>query len=154
MQGHSCFAVVAGGAFAVFKRQSDCCKIAERDDTVAFGFDRQVVDVARLVKGRWDFDGKGALLRLNRTCGDQQIVLRDHVDQLGCGDVVGLKPQRVDHDLEHFVALSRERGLKYSVDAFEPVLQIFGNVDQRAFRQFARQVHDDDRKFGKVDLVN
>ena len=38
--------------------------------------------------------------------------------------------------------------------AFEAVLQVLGDAQKGAFGQRAGQVHDDDRKFGEVDLVD
>ena len=90
----------------------------------------------------------------NLTCCNQQVVVGDNADQLACCNVIGLKPQRVDHDLKHLIALTGQTGLKHGVKPFDAVLQIFGDAQQGPFRYLACQVDDDDGEFGKVDFVD
>ena len=78
----------------------------------------------------------------------------DDVDQLTCCDVVGFQLERIDDDFNHLGALSGQRCLKHTFDAFNGFLQILGHLDKRAFGDIARQVNDDDRELGKVDFVD
>lgn len=50
LQGNRRLAVEAGGAGAVLEGQVDARQIAQRDDAVAIGLDRKVVDVAGVVE--------------------------------------------------------------------------------------------------------
>ena len=76
-----------------------------------------------------------------------------HVDQLGRGDIIGLQPQRIDQDLQHFVAMPGQTRLQDCIKPFQTLLQILGHPQQRAFGQCTGQIDDDDREFGEVDLV-
>ena len=62
----------------------------------------------------------------------------DNADQFAGGDVVGFQPQRVDDHLDHFVAVTGERGLKHGFQCFQAVLQVFGHAQQGAFGHVRR----------------
>ena len=154
LQGHGVDPVEPRRADPVLEGQANIGEIAQRDDPVAVGLDRQVVDIRRIVKGRRDLDREGARFGFNFPRGHQQVVIDDDIDQFARGDVVGLKPQRIDHHLQHLVPLSREPRFEHGVQPFEPVLKVLGDLHQCSFRHVPGQVHDDNREFGEVELVD
>ena len=154
MQRDGVNAVKARSAFAILKRQADFGQITQCDDTVAIGFDRQVVDVLYPVKGRRDIDGKRALFVGNFARCNQQVVVRNHVDQLASCDVIRLKLKRIHDHFDHFIALAGQLRLKNSVQRLKVLLEFLAHADQCAFRNVTGQVHDDNREFTKVDFVD
>ena len=154
LQRHGGFAVEAGNAGAILECQADFGQIAQCHNPLTIDFDRQGINVARFIKGRRDFNRKRALGAVYLACGDQHVIVAHHVDQFRSGDVVGFKAQRVDHNLDHFIARSGNPGFQHSVQPFDLVLQVFGDLKHGAFGDIAGQVHDDDGKFGKVDFVD
>ena len=154
LQGDRVVAVEARGGLAILKRQIDLRQIAQRHHPVAIGLDRQIVDIAHGVEGRRDLDRKGALIRLDLARGNQLVVVLHNTDQLACGDVIGLKPQGIDRDLDHLVPAADERGFQNRIKRLQIILQLVGIAGNCTLRHRAGQVHDDDGEFGKVELVD
>jgi hypothetical protein len=148
------FAVIARRAFAILEGQANVGQVAQGDHPVAIHLHRQVVDVARPVEGGRDLHRKGAGLGADVARRDQLVVVDHRVEQLARRDVVGFKPQRVDHHLDHLLAVAGERCFEDCGQRLDPVLQVLGGADQRALGQIARKRHDQDRELRKVDLVD
>ena len=111
MQSNGRFAVETGRARAILECQSDVRQIAQGHNAVAIDLDRQVVDIALIIKRRWDLDGERAGCGFNFARGDQLVVVDHNADQLVGGDVVGFEAQGIDHNLEHLVAVPGQSGL-------------------------------------------
>ena len=99
MQSDRVLAVEARDARAVLEGEIDLREIAEGDHAIAAGFDRQVVDVKRIVEGGRDLDGEGPLRGLHFAGCDQLVVVLHNADQFAGGDIIGFQPQRIDQDL-------------------------------------------------------
>ena len=153
LQGHRGVAVEARGADAILEGQVDRRQIAKPHHPVAIGLDRKAIDIAGFLEGRRDLDRKRALRIVDFACGNKLIVVAHHIDQLKRGDVIGLKAQRVDHHLDHLVAIARDTGLKHRFHALKRVLKILGKPRHRAFGHRAAEVDDDDREFAEVHLA-
>ena len=138
LQRHGCFAVKTCGSFAIFKGQFDFRQIAQCDHTIPICFDGQVINILHLIKAGWDFHRKCALCAVDFARGDQLVVVAHNIDQFACSDVIAFKSQGVDCDLDHFIALAGNRGLKHRIHAFDLFLQILGNLGHRAFRNLSR----------------
>ena len=154
LQRNRRFAVEPCRSGPVLKGQANVGQIAQGDHAVAVGLDWQVIDILRLVERRWYLDRKRALRAVDLARRDQLVVVDDNGDQLASGDVIGFQPQRVDDHFKHFVAVPGQNRLEHRVHAFNSVLQFFGHFQQSAFRDRAGQIYDDDREFGKIDLVD
>ena len=147
-------AVVARSRGLFLEGQADRRKIAQRDDAVAIGLDRQGIDVLRLVKGGGDLDGECALRGVDLAGSNQEVVLADHIDQLTRRNVIGFESQRVDFNEQHLVALAGQLGVQNRVEALDFILKFLGDTDQGAFGHLSSQVDNNHREFGEVDLVD
>ena len=145
-------AVVARGADGVFERQVDLRQITECYDTVAVGFDRQVIDVFGGIEGGRDFDRERALVGFYRARWHQKVVVGYDVDQLTSGDVIGLKGEGVDNDLQHFIAVTGKPHFEDRTHAFQFGLEVLGQPQQGAFRHRTREADDQDGELGEIDL--
>ena len=154
LQRQCLFAVKSRCALAVFECQVDRRQIAQCHHTVAVGFNRQGIDIARVVERRRDLDGKAALIRSHFARSNQLVIILHHIDQLARGDVIGLQPQGVDQHLEHLVTVARQPRLKHGIHAFQRILKIARDAGHGAFGHGAGQVDDDDGEFGEVDLCD
>ena len=154
LQRDGLFAVEPRRSLSILEGQVDLGQIAERHDAIAIDLDGQAIDVAGASEGGRDLDRERAGIGLDFTGGDQQVVVAHHVDELICGDVVGLKAQRVDDDLDHLVSVARDPGLEHRFKTLETILKILGQPRHGAFRHVAAEIDDDDREFAEIDLVD
>ena len=99
LQGECGLAVEAGGAGAVFEGVIDLRQLTQGYDPVAIDLDWQAINVLCGFERRRNLDREGTLRGFNLTGCNQLVVVPNNVDQLICGDVVRLKPQRIDDNL-------------------------------------------------------
>ena len=154
LQRDGCFAVEPRGAGAILEGQVDRGQLTQQDLSITVGLDRQPVDIARLVKRRRDLDRETATLGGDFARRDQLVVVTHHIDQFAGGDVVGFQAQRVDDDLHHLLAAARDAGLQHGLETLQTILQLLGKLGHHAFGYVAGEVHDNDREFREIDLVD
>ena len=154
LNGDGGFTIKAGRTGAVCKGQTNIGDIAEGHNPVTIGFDRQIENVDRRIKGGGDLDRKVGIFRVNRACWDQLVVVDHDTNQLAGRHIIRFQLQRIDEHFQHLFSVPGQPGAQNRFETFNPILKILRNLQKRALWHGSRQGNDDDRKFREVKLAD
>ena len=128
--------------------------IAQRDHRSVVDADRQVEDVVDRLKQAGHLDRKTPRARIQRTGRDQPVAPVDEGQKIALVDAITFEQQRIDDDFAQLVAVARNLRLQHAGNRLDLVAQRPRRAEQGAFRQLARQGHDQHRKQSDVHLVD
>ena len=138
----------------VLERAGDGGDIAKGHHGIAHGFQRQVEHILGRVDQTRHLQTEGAFAIVQRATRDHHVVARQRVEQLACGQVIGLQVQLVDPHLQHLVPGAAQLDLLHIGQILQHILQLVRTLDQGALGHLAINGDGQDGAVGKADFVD